>query len=214
MNAHHDKLEAAGAEIADWNAKIGKLREDIAKAEAALADSTRIRQQHVLEAALGDDGAKNRLAGVLQADREAERQLDDLKMALPAALERLRAAESEHRAAEVEWRKVELDRISRCRVAAAEKIDAAFAAFSSAWIEYEQLGRELLGLASQDQNANALYLSETISGEARLAASLPAKPFLAIKERFHFLPVSTSNSLAAAEALYWRLPPVEADKAA
>jgi hypothetical protein len=134
-------------------------------------------------------------------------------MALPAALERLRAAESEHRAAEVEWRKVEVERIAFRRVAAAEKIDAAFAAFSSAWIEYEQLGRELLGLASQDQNANALYLSETISGEARFAASLPAKPFLAIKERFHFLPVSTSNSLAAAEALYWRLPADEAKAA-
>jgi hypothetical protein len=68
----------------------------------------------------------------------------------------------------------------------------------------------LLNLASQDPGANALFLAETVDGVGRLVASLPAKPFLAIRERFNFMPISTSKSFAAAEASYWRLsPPVE-----
>jgi hypothetical protein len=105
-------------------------------------------------------------------------------------------------------------RLARARVAAAEEIDKAFADFSKAWATFEALGSELLGLASQDQNANALYLSETVSGEARLVASLPRNPFLAVKEKFPFMAVSTQKSLADSERSYWRLPPPEEVKAA
>jgi len=67
----------------------------------------------------------------------------------------------------------------------------------------------LLDLASQEPGSNALFLAETISGVARLAASLPAAPFLAIREKYNFLPISTHKSLAAAEAQYWRLPALD-----
>ena len=40
MNA---QLESAAAAIADWNARIWKLREDIGKAETVLAESTHRR---------------------------------------------------------------------------------------------------------------------------------------------------------------------------
>jgi hypothetical protein len=66
------KLEVASASIADWNAKIWKLREDIGKAETVHAESQHRRQQHVLEAALGDDAAKKYLQQVLDDDRKAE----------------------------------------------------------------------------------------------------------------------------------------------
>jgi hypothetical protein len=203
---NHDRLTKAASDVADWNARIWKLREDIGKAETALAESQHRRQEHVLEAALGDDDAKSRLADVLNADRDADRLHADLQLALPAAEAKLREAEAAHRIAEAEWRRAEVERTARCRVEAAAEIDRAFADFSAAWSKYESLGHELFDLASQEPNANALFLAETISGEVRLAASLPAKPFMAIRERFNFLPISTSKSLAAAEALYWRLP--------
>jgi hypothetical protein len=215
MNAHHDKLSAAASAVTEWNTKIRKLREDISTAEAALADSTRLRQQHVLDAALGDDAAKSSLAAVLQADRDAERHLDDLKkIALPAALERLRAAENDHRVAESEFRKAEVNRLARLRCLAAAEIDQAFAMFSKAYANYESLGHELLDLASQEPNANALYLSETVSGVARLSAALPMKPFYDLRHRHSFAPIGTSSSLAAAESAYWRLPPAEEVRAA
>ena len=153
--------------------------------------------------------AKNTLDKLLTEDLAAERTLADLRLVLPQAEAELRTAENAHRAAEAEWRRAEVNRLARERVAAAAEIGKAFAYFSKAWANYSALGDELLGLASQEPNSNALYLAETISGEARLVASLPAKPFLAIRERFNFMPISTSKSFAAAEAAYWRLPAVE-----
>jgi hypothetical protein len=211
---HHDRLNKATAAIADWNARIFKLRDDIAKAEAALADSTRVRQQHVLDAALGDDGAKQRLEGVLEADRKAERQLDDLKIALPAAMERLRAAENDRRVAESEFRKAEVNRLARKRVAAAAAIDQAFADFSKAWSEYEALGKELFNAAADDHAANIHSFTESVDGMLRLAAALPHQPFYDLRWRHSFAPIGTSSSLAAAESSYWRLPPIEETKAA
>jgi hypothetical protein len=205
-----DKLNQAAAAVTEWNAKLFKLREDIAKAEAVLAESAKRRADHALEAALGGHDAKQRLEQVLADDRRAERDLEDMRMALPLATSKLKEAEATHRVAESEFRKVEVNRLARERVATAAAVDQAFSDFSKAWATFSDLGQELLGLASQDQNANALFLSETISGEARLAASLPAAPFLAIRERFNFMPISTSKSLAAAEAAYWRLPTDEA----
>jgi hypothetical protein len=51
-------------------------------------------------------------------------------------------------------------------------------------------------------------------GLQRLSAALPAKPFYDLRHRHSFAPIGTSSSLAAAEAAFWRLPPVEAAKAA
>jgi hypothetical protein len=208
-----DKLNQAAAAVTEWSTKIRKLREDISIAEAALADSTRLRQQHVLDAALGDDGAKSRLAEVLNADRDADRHFSDLQLALPAAEAKLREAEAAHRTAEAEWRKAEVNRLARERCEAAAAIDQAFADFSKAWATFESLGHDLLDLASQAPGANALYLAETVDGVGRLVASLPRIPFLAFKEKYPFMAVSTSKSLAASEAAYWRLPADEAKAA-
>jgi hypothetical protein len=206
--------KTAAEEVAFWRSLVQKIQADIATAESALALSEARRREHALAASRGDHEAKKRLESVLDDDRRAEREKQDSELALQQARVELRNAENAQRAAEVESRKAEVNRLARQRVAAAEEIDRAFADFSKAWATFEALGRELLGIASQDQNANAVYLSETISGEARLVSSLPAKPFLALRERFNFMPISTSKSLAAAESAYWRLPPAEADKAA
>ena len=210
-----NKLEDTADLVAERRKNISDIRAAIAAQEEIVAGSELRRQPYVLQAARGNVAAKNTLDKLLHEDLAAERTLSDLRLVLPQAEAELRTAENAHRAAEVEARKAQVDNLARQRVAAAEEIDKAFADFSKAWAAFEALGNELLGLASQDQNANALYLSETVSGEARLAASLPAKPFLAIRERFNFMPISTSKSFAAAEASYWRLsPPIDEVKAA
>jgi hypothetical protein len=210
-----DRLNEAAAAAHTWRDRVRTLTENIAKAEAVAAASVRARQENVLAASLGDVAAKENLATVLEDDRRAERELQDLRLALPLATSKLTEAEATHRAAEAEWRKAEVDRLARERVEAAAEIDRAFADFSAAWSRYESLGADLLDLASQEQNSNALWLSETVSGVARLVASLPAVPFLQIKERYPFMPIATSKSLAAAEAQYWLLsPPTESEKAA
>jgi hypothetical protein len=204
------KLEQSAAAVAEAQANVRTITENISKAEAIVSAAAQRRTEHELAAALGNHESRNHLEQILRDDSEAERQLQIQQRALPLALERLKSAENVHRAAEAEWRKAEVNRLARERVAAAAEIGKAFAYFSKAWANYSALGDELLGLASQEPNSNALYLAETISGEARLVASLPAKPFLAIRERFNFMPISTTKSFAAAEAAYWRLsPPVE-----
>jgi hypothetical protein len=209
-----DKLNQAAASVSEWNTKIRKLREDISTAEAALADSTRIRQQHVLDAALGDDGAKSRLAEVLNADRDAERRVADLQLALPAALERLRAAENDHRTAEAEWRKAEVNRLARERCEAAAAIDKALSDFSKAWANFEALGLQLFNVAADDHAGNIHSFTESVDGMLRLAAALPHQPFYDLRWRHSFAPIGTSSSLAVSEAAFWRLPIDEAVKAA
>jgi hypothetical protein len=211
---NHDRLNKAAAEIAEWNAKIWKLREDIGKAEAALAESQHRRQEHVLEAALGDHDAKSRLADVLNADRDAERHLADLQLALPAALERLRAAENDHRVAESEFRKAEVNRLARLRCLAAAEIDQAFGDFSKAWAEYSALGLQLFNVAADDHAGNIHSFSETCDGMLRLAAALPHEPFYSLRWRHSCAQIGGGAPLAVSEAAFWRLPPAEADKAA
>jgi hypothetical protein len=206
---NEDKLTAAAASVAEWQTNVRTINEKIVKAAGVFAESQKIRQEHVLAAALGDHDARERLNHVLEDDRKA-RELEDLRSSLPIAEAALANAQRAQKSAEVEWRRTEVERLARARVEAAAAIDEAFADFSRAWATFESLGHELIGLASAEPNANALYLAETADGVGRLVASLPAKPFLAIRERFNFMPISTSKSFEAAEASYWRLsPPVE-----
>jgi hypothetical protein len=206
-------LEEAGASVATWRDRVRTLNENISKAEAVAAASVRNRRENVLAASLGDDAAKINLAEVLEDDRKATRDLEDLRLALPLAEQELRTAENDHRVAEAEFRKAEVVRLARDRVEAARQIDQAFADFSAAWQRYESLGHQLYNAASYDHQ-NQIYLSETCDGLARLSAALPMKPFYDLRHRHSFAPIGTSSSLAAAESSYWRLPTDEAAKAA
>jgi hypothetical protein len=214
MNAHHDKLEAAAALVADKRKAISDIRAAIASQEEIVAENERHRQAQTLQAAMGDVTAKEALAKILHEDLAAERTLADLRKALPQIERELANAELAQKAAADEFRRAEVVRLARERVAAAAEIDQAFAQFSRAYATFVSLGSELLDLASQEPGANALFLAETISGEARLVAALPAAPFLQLKERYPFMTISTSKSLAASEAQYWKLPALDEAKAA
>jgi hypothetical protein len=209
---NEDKLTAAAASVAEWQTNVRTIADKIAKAEAALAESQKRRQEHVLAAALGDHDARERLDHVLDDDRKAERELQDLRSSLPIAEAALANAERTLKSAETEFRKKEIERLAHARVDAARQIDQALADFSAAFADYESLGRELYAAASDFQNQ--ISLSETFDGLARLSAALPMKPFYDLRHRHSFAAIGTSSSLAAAEAAYWRLPTNEEAKAA
>jgi hypothetical protein len=212
MNAQHDKLSAAAASVTEWQGNVRTINEKIAKAAAVFAESQKIRQEHVLSAALGDNAARERLDHVLEEDRKAEREVEILRSSLRIAETELRNAENAHRAAEAEFRKAEVNRLARERVAAADKIDSALAAFSSAFAEYESIGQQLFS-ASVDRQ-DQIYLAEHFDGLLRLAAALPHEPFYSIRWKHSFANIGGGVPLAVAEASFWRLPAADEAKAA
>jgi hypothetical protein len=214
MHHHELKIEATAAAVTEWQTNVRTITDKIAKAQAVLAESKKTRNEQVFAAAMGDHEVRKHLDHALEQERAAEIDLEILRSSLRHAEAELRTAENAQKIAADEFRRARVHDLARQRCVAAAAIDQAFADFNKAWATFSDLGSELLGLASQDPGANALYLAETISGEARLVASLPKNPFLAVKERFPFMPVSTQKSLADSERSYWRLPPAEEEKAA
>jgi chromosome segregation ATPase len=206
-----NKLEAAAEAVAKCRQHVQEIRSAITGQEEIVAENERHRQAHTLQAALGDVAAKEALAKILHEDLAAERTLADLRKALPQSERELANAELSQKAAESEFRKKEVERLARGRVAAAAEIDQALADFSAAWSKYESLGRELFAAACDHQNQ--ISLGETFDGMARLSAALPAKPFYDLRHRHSFAPIGNGGPLAIAEAMYWRLPAVEAKAA-
>jgi hypothetical protein len=206
------KIEEAAEAVALQRKQVEEIRTAIAEQQKIVEGSELRRQPFVLQAARGDVAAKSALDKFMHGDALAERTLSDLRLALPQAESELRTAENAHRVAESELRKAEKNRLARERVAAAEKIDAALASFSAAWIEYSQLGLELY--AASDDHPNQIYLAEQFDGMVRLAAALPHQPFFDLRHRHSFAPIGGGQPLSVSEAQFWRLPPVEEVKAA
>jgi hypothetical protein len=204
----NDKLSQATAEIAEWNTRIWKLREDIAKAETVLAESQHRRQSHVLEAALGDEGAKQRLEQVLADDRKAERELADLKMALPLAESRLREAENEHRNIEIEMRNHEKNRLVLERIEAAKEVDRALADVAAALQRYLDIGADIWPLVVDPYGSTR----DQIEGWMRIAKALPA-PFQILQKRLPGVDFGGGGPLAQAEASYWNVSIIKKDAA-
>jgi hypothetical protein len=213
MHAHHEsKLEQAAEAVSQQRKQVEEIRTAIAEQEKIVSGSELRRQPFVLQAARGDVAAKTALDKLLHEDLAAERTLSDLRLALPQAEAELRTAENAQRAAGSELRKAEKNRLARQRCAVAEKIDAALAAFSSAWVEYEQLGRQLYSVS--DDFPNQVYLLEQFDGLVRLAAALPHQPFFDLRHKHSFAPLGRGQPLAVSERQFWRLPASDEVKAA
>ena len=205
---NEDKLTAAAASVAEWQTNVRTINEKIVKAAGVFAESQKIRQEHVLAAALGDHDARERLDHVLEDDRKA-RELEDLRSSLPIAEAALANAQRAQKSAETEWRRSEVVRLARARVEEAAAIDRALSEFSKAWSEYQALGLQLFNVAADDHAGNIHGFTESVDGMLRLAAALPHQPFYDLRWRHSFAPIGSGPPLATAESTYWRLPPVE-----
>ena len=205
---HHDNLEAAAAKIADWNAKIWKLREAIAKAEAVLAESEGRRRQHALEAALGGDSAKKHLEQVLRDDRDAAGQLEDLRLALPLAEAELKTAENAHRAIAAEVKKSRVNELVLKRIAEAEDVTAALTVAGEAIRRYLDSGAQIYALTDDLFGSRR----DEVEGWIRIAKSLPA-PFADLQKRQPGVFLGGGPKLADAEASYWNVSIIKRDAA-
>jgi hypothetical protein len=103
------------------------------------------------------------------------------------------------------------EKLTRQRVAAAARMDAAFAESAAAYSEFERLGRELQSFPDLNIAVSGnLSHWETVTGYRRIAAALPA---FFVK----LFPTTWANedarqSLAASEERFWQLPPQEPEK--
>jgi hypothetical protein len=100
----NDQLNKAAAAVAEAQANVRTITENISEAEAIVSAAAHRRTEHELAAALGNHESRNHLDQILRDDSEAERQLKIQQRALPLALEQLKSAENAHRVAESEFR--------------------------------------------------------------------------------------------------------------
>jgi len=213
MQKHLQKQVAeTAAVVTDWKNSIAKIETQFNTANLALMRAKKQREAHALAASLGDGSA---IAAIKQARSEqqnAEQIISDLKFALPAAEERLAAAEKAAESARHELAKLLGEKLMRSRVAAAARMDAAFAECAAAYSDFERLGRELQSFPDLNIAVSGnMSHWETVIGFRRIAAALPVF-FLKL------FPQTWTNeapriALAQSEKDFWQLPPEQPEKA-
>jgi prophage DNA circulation protein len=213
MQEHLEKQVAETAAIVtEWKGTIAKIEAQFVAAGVARANATKTREAHALQAAMGDAAAVAAIKHARSEQFAAEQTIGDLKVALPEAEAHLVAAEKAAASARHELAMLHGEKMMRQRIAAAARMDAAFAECAAAYVDFERLGRELqsfpdLGIA---QSGNMSHW-ETVTGFRRFAAALPVF-FLKL------FPGTWTNEaartpLAQSEARFWNLPPEQPEKA-
>jgi hypothetical protein len=192
--------------VADWKRSIAAIETQLHTADLALMSAKGHRETHALKASLGDATAIAAVKHARSEQHSAEQTTGDLQIALPEAQAQLASAEKAAASARHELAKLHGEKLMRQRVAAAGRMDAAFAEAASAYNDFERLGRELqtfpdLGIAVSGNMSHW----ETVTGYRRIAAALPA---FFVK----LFPTTWSNSdarqgLAKSELEFWSLPP-------
>jgi hypothetical protein len=204
----NDKLNEAAAEVAKWQTTVWSINEKIATAETTLAASERRRRENALAASLGDADAQRNLDEVLQDDIRAVRDLENLRLALPAAEAKLREAEGAHRNIEAEIRKESVSRIVLDRIEAGKEFDRTIAAAGVALQRYLDLGGDIWPLVIDPYGSTR----DQVEGWMRIAKSLPA-PFADLQKRLPGVFFGGGGSLAQSEASYWNVSIIKRDAA-
>jgi hypothetical protein len=207
MNVN-DKLNQAAASVTEWQSTVWSINEKIATAETTLAASERRRRENALAGALGDTDAQKNLDEVLQDDIRAVRDLENLRLARPAAEEKLREAEGAHRHIEAEIRKESVSRIVLQRIEAAREVDRTFGDAGAALQRYLDLGGEIWPLVIDPYGSTR----DQVEGWMRIAKALPA-PFATLQKRRPGEVFGGGGPLAQEEALYWNVSIIKRDAA-
>jgi hypothetical protein len=195
----NEKLNEAAAEVTKWQSTVWSINEKIATAETTLAASEARRRESALMASLGDADAQKNLDEVLQDDIRAVRDLENLRLARPAAEAKLKEAEAAHRAIEVDVRKSQVNKLALERIEAAKEVDQALADAAKALQRYQELGEELFSLTADPRR---MSLGDEVRGWSRVARSLPA-PFVTLQKMLPGVFFGGGGSLAAAESAHW-----------
>src|ERR1019366_8168551 len=144
MQKHLEKQVAeTAAVVAGWKNTIAKIETQFNITNLALLNAKKNREAHALKAAMSDAAAIAAVKHARSEQHTAEQTIGDLKIALPEAEAQLAAAEKAAASAKHELAKLHGAKLMRQRVAAAGKMDAAFAEAASAYADFARLGREL-----------------------------------------------------------------------
>ena len=192
------------AVVADWQAKVRALEQQIAESTQAVDVATKHRQQHALAASLGDHSAISAIKTARANQHDAEQRLTDLAVALPAATAQLAEAETVAASARRAVAKVMAEQLMKDRVAVSGKIDQKIAELARLLDEYEQLGSEIVN--APDVVSRSIFgvaSNETALGLRRVRAALP-KIFDRIFPNAQYDEMR-KESLATAEAMQWNL---------
>jgi 2-keto-3-deoxy-L-rhamnonate aldolase RhmA len=205
---HHEKLEQANRAVAEWQSKVWTINEAIAKAENTLAASERRRRENALAASLGDADAQKNLDEVLQDDIRAVRDLDNLRLAGPAAEAKLREAENTHRLIAAEVKQSQVNELVLKRIAEAEDVAAALTVACEALRRYLDSGAQIYALTDDLFGSRR----DDVEGWNRIAKSLPS-PFADLQKRQPGVFLGGGPKLADAEASHWGVTTFKKDAA-
>ena len=194
------------AVVSDWRRSIASIETQLNAANLALARAKKHREEHALKASLGDPAAIAAVKHGRAEQHSTEQTIADLALALPEAQAQLVIAEKNAESARHELAKLHGAALMRERVAAAARMDAAFAESAAAYADFERLGRELqsfpdLGIAVSGNMSHW----ETVTGYRRIAASLPG--FFVKLFPTNWTNDSPRVALAQSEASFWQLAP-------
>ncbi len=168
------QVAETAAVVVEWKATVAGIQNQFNVAGLALAKAKKERESHALKAAMGDAAATTAIKRARGEQLTAEQVIADLRIALPEAEAQLAAAEKATASARHELAMLHGEKMMRSRVAAAARMDAAFAEAASAYSDFERLGRELQSFPDLNIAVSGnMSHWETVTGYRRIAASLP-----------------------------------------
>jgi hypothetical protein len=170
-------LDHANRAVADWTRTIASIATQRDAASRSLAAAAKVREQHALAAATGDEDAVATVKRARAEQRDAEEVLADLAIAGPKAEHELAAARKSVELAQHALARHQAEGIMLERLGVAARIDAILADLAEAHAAYEKLGRAIVAVpniipANVHGMTNALV--EQVIGDRRLRAALPA----------------------------------------
>jgi hypothetical protein len=207
------RVSETAASAAECKNVISKIETQFVAAGLARANAKKHREQFALRAATGDAAAIAAIKAARAEQLTAEQIIDDLKIALPEAEAQLANAEKAAASARHELAMLHGEKLMRHRIAAAARMDSAFAECAAAYSDFERLGRELQSFPDLNIAASGnMSHWETVTGYRRIAAALPT--FFVKLFRTTWTNEDARQPLAVSEEKFWQLPPEKAAKAA
>jgi chromosome segregation ATPase len=200
-----DNLKSAEVETAKWRSRVERINAKIREAQDVLSKSDTRRAEHALAAATGDETAAGAMTKIRRENENAERDIADLRLALPEAQRHLAAAEQvESNLRKSASRKVAREKMA-LRIQAAKKFDAALVELVRALNEWIELGGEIeqYYLEIFGGAASLQHITDNVNGMKRVIAALPPSIFGRL---FPTTPLGLHSSLERSEADLWNLP--------
>jgi hypothetical protein len=177
--------------------ELALIQERIADTQEVIAALRRHEQEYVVASAAGDGTAISKVNDL----RRAERELADLMVAEPIALQRV---QQDERRAQEAGAKVRAREIILERIATAAEIRRVRDLYDGLCAKFTSQGQDLISLLPP-QGHGAFSVAQQIVGDVRLMSEIPATVFKLVPNTLSFMPSAKySTSLEQSERLYWQ----------